>query len=284
MDQNESLIELGRLAAERREEANLSLQDIYERTKIRIEYLRGIESGNYNGFPEPVYVRGFVRTYLSLINAQDLQDDFIAQLARLNSQPHNKHQHEMQITNPNILGSANVQKGFKPVSHMWLFIVLLAALAGTGVYVWYSLSNGGFSLENFKWPNFAATSASDENNNSEPEVQPEPVPVVISEDKKPEPEPKPQPVKIKPYIEIRAQNDVWLSVSIGDNNVFRKTLRKGGAVSWDMGSNNARVTYGRPNAAIVILNGKNLGPASPRPTKKSETYIYFPDGTSKKNN
>ena len=51
IEQNDTLKELGRLAAERREEAHLTLQDIYERTKIRIEYLNGIETGNYDGFP-----------------------------------------------------------------------------------------------------------------------------------------------------------------------------------------------------------------------------------------
>ena len=282
IEQNETLKELGRLAAERREEAHLTLQDIYERTKIRIEYLNGIETGNYDGFPEPVYVRGFIRTYLGLIDALDLQEDFMAQLTR--AQSHGKQHQEMQITNPNILGSAAVQRGFKPVSHIWLFVVLLAALAGTGVYVWYSLSTGGFSLDNFKWPNFAANNATVEEANNAGQIEtPEPVELIMSPDLEPE-EIKPEPVKIKPYIELRAQNDVWMSVSIGDNNVFRRTLRKGGAVSWDLGNNNARVTYGRPNAAIVILNGKNLGQANPKPTKKSETYIYFPDGTSRKNN
>lgn len=272
LDQNEALIELGRLAAERREEANLTLQDVYERTRIRTEYLKGIESGNYNGFPELVYIRGFVRTYLALIGAEDLEDDFMAQLSRGRSRAED-------IPSPNILGNGMVQRGFKPVSHLWLFVVLIVALIGTGIYVWYAISNGGFNLDNLKWPNFAGNTT-EEPQNIEPEPPVVIEPVILSEDK--EPVKEPEPPKINPYLEIRAQNDVWISVSIGDNNVFRRTLRKGNAVSWDLGVNHARVTYGRPNAAQVILNGKNLGSASPKATKKAETYVYFPDGTSRK--
>lgn len=274
---NDTLVELGRLAAERREEANLTLQDVYERTRIRLEYLKGIEAGNYEGFPELVYVRGFIRTYLKLIKAEDLEDDFMAHLGRART----RKPEEAPMSN-NILGNGTVQHGFKPVSHLWMFIVLIAALIGTAVYVWYALANGGFNFDNLKWPNFSDSSQT-ELQNIEPETPVVIEPINLSEDKEPEPEPVkvPEPPKIKPYIEIRAQNDVWLSVSIGDNNVLRRTLRKGSAVSWDLPAR-ARVTYGRPNAAQVILNGKNLGPANPKATKKAETYVYFPDGTYRK--
>lgn len=36
-DRDEALRELGRLVAERREEARLLLEDVYERTRIRVE-------------------------------------------------------------------------------------------------------------------------------------------------------------------------------------------------------------------------------------------------------
>lgn len=280
LEQSETLKELGRLAAERREEANLTLQDVYERTKIRLEYLKGIEAGNYQGFPELVYIRGFIRTYLKFIGAVDLEDDFMAQLGRSNT----RKQQDFTAASTNILGNGTVQRGFKPVSHMWLFVVLIAALIGTGIYVWYALSNGGFNLDNLKWPNFAGINSNEQQNNEPPvnaEAEAENNILLASGDNK-EPEKTPEPPKLTPYIEIRAQNDVWMSVSIGDNNVFRRTLRRGGAVSWDLNGNNARVTYGRPNAAQVILNGKNLGLANPRATKKAETYIYFPDGTSRR--
>ena len=127
-DRDEALRELGRLVAERREEARLLLEDVYERTRIRIEFLRGIEKGDYAGFPDLVYTKGFVRTYLRVINAEDLQEPFMGWLNR--SMPRGPE------APTNVLGNGtSPTRGFRPVSHFWLFLVLLTALIGTEVYV-----------------------------------------------------------------------------------------------------------------------------------------------------
>lgn len=266
------------MAAERRDQAHMSLEDVYDRTRIRLEYLRGIEAGNYDGFPEPVYVKGFVRTYLRLIGAEDLLDDFMAQLNRI--QPRN------QEPAANILGNATAgPRGFKPASHFWLFLVLLIALVGTGGYVWYAWSSGSinnlsvFNIDSWRWPNVnqaqEPTAASkDVAVKTSADV---PVAVPVSKDAVPE-KPKPKP---KPYLSIQARNDVWMGVTIGDKSVFSRTLKAGGVVSWDLTAP-ARVRFGRPDMANVTLNGKDLGQANSKGSKKSETYIYRPDGTWEK--
>ena len=278
LDRNDALKELGAMAAGRREEAHMSLEDVYDRTRIRLEYLRGIEAGNYEGFPEPVYVKGFVRTYLRLIGAEDLLDDFVAQLNRI--QPRN------QESTANILGNATAgPKGFKPASHFWLFLVLLIALAGTGGYVWYAWSNGSinnlsiFNIDNWRWPNVNQPQESPvvSKNVAVKTSADVPIAVPVSKDAVPE---KPQP-KQKPTLSIQARSDVWMGVTIGDKNVFSRTLKAGGVVSWDLTAP-ARVRFGRPDMATVTLNGKNLGPANSKGSKKSETYLYKPDGTWEK--
>lgn len=45
-----------------REAQGLSLKDLAELTKIRIDHLEALEEGNYHPFPAPVYIRGSVRT------------------------------------------------------------------------------------------------------------------------------------------------------------------------------------------------------------------------------
>ena len=88
--------------------------------------------------------------------------------------------------------------------------------------------------------------------------------------------PVPEP-EVK-YLEIRAINNTWLSVSFGEERpVFRKTLMKGEAVSWDLKAP-AKVVIARPKVAHIILNGEDLGIANPS-AKRSETYLYNPDGT-----
>ena len=267
-----NLSELGREAAEFREEAGLTLEDVYDRTRIRLEYLRGIEEGNYDGFPEIVYIKGFIRTYLRVINApKDLLADFMAQLDRWQPQ-------RQEIASANILGNASQgPKGFKPVSHVWLFLVLLAALAGTGCYVWYAWSNGNFDMANLRWPIFTQDGAVSTDAQQEPQGKSDsPAEAPVSRDLPPKEEPKPEPQK-KPSLAIQAQGDVWMRVTIGDTVVYNRTLKKGDTVEWELTAP-ARALFGRPNMANVTLNGKDLGLANPRGSKKAEAYIYQPDG------
>jgi cytoskeleton protein RodZ len=50
-----------------REARNLTVQGVAEITKIRTDHIRALEEGNFDVFPAPVYIRGFVRTYSTLL-------------------------------------------------------------------------------------------------------------------------------------------------------------------------------------------------------------------------
>ncbi len=50
-----------------REAKNLTVQQIVEITKIRTDHLRALEEGNFDVFSAPVYIRGFVRGYATLL-------------------------------------------------------------------------------------------------------------------------------------------------------------------------------------------------------------------------
>lgn len=50
-----------------REAQGLTIHQVAELTKIKTEHLRCLESGDYDVFSAPVYIRGFVRTYASLL-------------------------------------------------------------------------------------------------------------------------------------------------------------------------------------------------------------------------
>lgn len=285
----DALKELGRQITERRESIGMTLETVFDRTKIRPEYLRGIETGDYTNFPELVYIKGFVRTYLKLIGAEDLQEEFMNQLDR--TQGTKKQDiHELRSDKSdknvrrknNILGSGSTMpKGFKPASHFWLFLVLVAALVGTAAYVWYAVTYGGLDLKNMKFFNFngaggplTAVNLSSEDIMLVSDDIGEPVSLDESIDEEPEPEPQ-------PTLEIHAINDVWLSVAFGNAQpVYRRTLKRGEVMRWDLTAP-ARVSFGRPTAAQVILNGKDLGIVNPN-TRRAETYIYNPDGTYRK--
>ena len=287
-ERDDALKDLGRIVTERRENAGMTLEAVFDKTRIRPEYLRGIEEGDYTDFPEPVYVKGFIRTYLKVIGAEDLLEDFNAQLHR-SEHSHTGSGAKKEISSRNVANvlsnGSSMPEGFKPVSHFWLFLVLIAALAGTGTYVWYAMNNGGLDLKNLKFFNFEGSGImSSESSSSDLEVSVTEIEdVTISDDAEnleAEEELEPEP-EVKPSLEIHAINDVWLSVSFGNAQpVYRRTLKSGEVMRWDLGEP-ARVVFGRPTAAQVILNGQDLGIVNPK-AKKAETYIYNADGTFKK--
>jgi cytoskeletal protein RodZ len=50
-----------------REAKHLTVEQVAEITKIRTDHLRALEEGNFDIFSAPVYIRGFVRTYSTLL-------------------------------------------------------------------------------------------------------------------------------------------------------------------------------------------------------------------------
>lgn len=50
-----------------RESRKLSVHQVAEITKIRTDHIRSLEEGEYEVFSAPVYIRGFVRTYATLL-------------------------------------------------------------------------------------------------------------------------------------------------------------------------------------------------------------------------
>ena len=52
-----------------REAKNLTVYQVAEITKIRTDHIRALDEGDFDVFSAPVYVRGFVRTYATLVKA-----------------------------------------------------------------------------------------------------------------------------------------------------------------------------------------------------------------------
>ena len=50
-----------------REAKKLTEQQVVEITKIRTDHLRALEEGNFDVFSAPVYIKGFVRSYATLL-------------------------------------------------------------------------------------------------------------------------------------------------------------------------------------------------------------------------
>jgi len=67
-----------------REELKLDIYQVAEITKIKTDHIRALESGQFETFSAPVYIRGFVRTYANIlkIDMPKLLADLEAELGR----------------------------------------------------------------------------------------------------------------------------------------------------------------------------------------------------------
>jgi transcriptional regulator with XRE-family HTH domain len=60
-------VDLGKRLSAARQKLGLSIQDVSSKLHIRETYLQGMDSGDWSGMPEEVYVLGFLRQYATLL-------------------------------------------------------------------------------------------------------------------------------------------------------------------------------------------------------------------------
>lgn len=73
----------GSILVRLRELAGVTQQEVQERTKISLEYIRGMENNRFDRLPQVVYVKGFMRSYLRYLNVPSLEKIVTAYAARL---------------------------------------------------------------------------------------------------------------------------------------------------------------------------------------------------------
>ena len=285
VDQN-VLIELGARIRAIREERGLRIDDIVETTRIRKQFLEGIERGDYSEFPGDVYIRGFVRTYLKTLGAEAVWEE-VGSLFK---------EEQRESNEPAALGTCTAPaRGFKPASKFWIFLLLLCALAGSGWYVWYAW-NGKLVTPNP--PRALETDASRDALTGTAGNRTSSLPGAtellstdtfsqdaslfspLSGDVRPSPTPTPGPVQeqLKKLV-LSAGRECWIRVVRGDKVVYQDILPKGKSVTFDADVRLV-VTYGRPDAVSIAWNGKDLGKAGSG--SKVVKMFYDPDGKTGK--
>ncbi|NLB82894.1 MAG: helix-turn-helix domain-containing protein [Synergistaceae bacterium] len=302
------LRDLGIRIRQKREELELSLREAHEGTKIRAEFLEGIERGDYSEFPGTVYIRGFIRTYLRFLGAEELWESF---LPALNEGELSDCDGEM------VVGTCTLPaKGFRPASRFWLFVILMLVLLGSSWYVWYTWSVSDtppLSILEETGKNGESRTVSSADQQAEKDVLGDAPgaapdkelsgfsPAVKSSDLAitvppgmtatptaaelvgkalPEtssvPVPAPEEIK-KNELVINASGDCWVRVQQGKKTLFERTLKSGDRVSFPV-EERITVIYGRAGAVTTQWNGEDLG--NPGRSKGVERMFYAPDGTS----
>ena len=278
------LSELGQEVQIRREELGLTYDDIYDRTRIQPSYLYAIENAEYEILPDAVYTLGFIRTYLGILEFDEIYPEF-RQWLLASARPSVKDRGKM-------LPYASHPPGFKLASRFWIFVVLLLIVVGAMTYATYSLSQNGI-------PNIAPRSESrpgfimvnnDVSSDTESGYSSGNMSASVSMDASmdasmdisrdiPVSDPEPIPEPRKPELQITADDDCWISIRVGNGRIVDRTLKKGETFSMEL-TEMTRVSYGRPWAVTVIHNGKDIGTPYKSGAKKPQVNLYYPDGRS----
>lgn len=293
---NQIIRELGEQLKSIREAQGLFLDTISDITKIQKRYLQAIEEGDISKLPKGPYVRGFIRQYCEFLNAMDLWDSYDAltqsPAAQETSEPERDY-----IAAPRI---------FRASSHWWIYLIVLVSLASAGWITWHyrgeitgistspvgggtaavskdrreteaaapgdtALSADGAASVDLSWMDGrpAAKPADSTTDAAQTTAASSPEPAANTAARESVP-------TAKNVLRIEATASVWLSVTSGEQSLYRGTIKSGESKTFTVGGKAVRVRYGNPAGAAVTWNGtreSQLGPAA-----KPLTRVYHPDG------
>lgn len=123
--------EFGLLLRRQREQRGLSIGEISERLKLPARQIEALEKGDYESLPEPVFIRGFLRSYGRFLDFPEEQlDQYLSHFSPPVKVSHSGSHHNLNYTNQEI------KKPFPT----WIFGVVAAALIGYGIYAWQNKS------------------------------------------------------------------------------------------------------------------------------------------------
>jgi cytoskeleton protein RodZ len=225
-----------------REAKGLSLQDIFESTRISVTNLKAIENGQYQLLPAPVFARTFIRSYAQVIGAESdiLLASYEQYLQSVNAPP----------AQENEIGRDWLKPGGHGKRIIWLVSAALAAIVV--MFLLYYNRPG---------PEIAATptappvqTALDMKLAVQPEI-PKPSP-----DMKPEVQPEtPKPVSEKKYhLFMEASEPVWIRIQEVGNQSEQRILQAGETIE-RFASSSITIDIGNAGGLAITFQGKSIG-------------------------
>ena len=134
---NQAAQELGALLKAKRTEKNIAIGEVAERLKFSAKQIESLESGDYKGLPEPIFVKGFIKTYARFLGLDAdqitalLNEAFPSQVTAVASALITESQNGLNFQD---------QKKSKSFPK-WLPLLVVAAAVVGAVYLWQSKSS-----------------------------------------------------------------------------------------------------------------------------------------------
>ena len=134
---NQAAQELGALLKTKRTEKNIAIGEVAERLKFSAKQIESLESGDYKGVTEPIFVKGSMKTYARFLGLYTdqitalLNEAFPSQVTAIASAPISESHNGLNFQD---------QKKSKSFPK-WLPLLLVAAAVVCAVYLWQSKSS-----------------------------------------------------------------------------------------------------------------------------------------------
>ena len=141
-DNGQGAGQIGPILEKRRLEKGLSLKEVEQATKIRTRYLEGLEREDPTVLPDPVYARGFLKTYANFLGldgerlSRELRDRRSPRRERQLSHDPGTSDFERPLITPGGVGGAERRRvSGATILTVTLAVLVLAAVIGALYYV-----------------------------------------------------------------------------------------------------------------------------------------------------
>lgn len=190
--------ELGETLQSERLRQGLSVEEVMQQTKVGRRHIEALEDGRIGDLPHPVYVKGFLKTYSSMLGLTIPEISLVVDLAYESVVEDNVAPKKRWTA---VRESGSHSKPSKVSRPEWIFIPIAALLfAGIGLLLWFIFSSSDKSGKD-------TSKKPVQEQKSETQKQPEPAPVAKQE-KTPAAQEQPKPAEEKaplPSEPARAQ-------------------------------------------------------------------------------
>jgi cytoskeleton protein RodZ len=249
---------LGEQLRKKREEKNLSLEELSYTTRISVKNLEAIEHDDYDSFLlPPVYIKGFIRAYCRQVGLDDKE------VLRVYKEVRSSKQTE----------TPQIQQAMKKTPHrnkVLMLLIVIAGLVGVLLYIFYtgcpfpgnSLANLAKNITKSRGKTTlspempSVQSASPPSHVQEPEAMvQEPPREVLPQEPLPPVELVSPPAVSALKIKIEGQANTWVEVTIDSNPPFDVMLYRGNVVSWEA---NDKIELKVGNAGGILMSVNNL--------------------------
>lgn len=219
-----------------REEAGFSLQDISARTLIGLKYLAALEDGDYKSLPGDIYVKGYIRAYMSTLSLDP------AEALRIYAEEERRERASLVaafMDKERLIGSERfVRRLFQALDRLRLIlyspVMRRAAFSALVILLLLPLAFSLFHKKNDRNSNRVASM----------------IPALLDSAE--------ADYANKHLLEIRAVEDTWISIRIDDNLTYSMHLKPGQKRSW-AGEKSFFLKIGNAGGIRITFDGKYLG-------------------------